>query len=299
MFGQLVIGPPGSGKSTYIKKVNEYYTSFKRKTITINLDPANDDSLYDVDIKDLISMEDVGERLKLGPNASIIYIFDFLKANIEWLLSKISKESYYLIDTPGQTELFCLSQSFKDIIHILTKGGLSLCVVNLIECNNISDISNYIFSTFSVLNSMIQLELPQVNVLSKIDLLKSFSFKNKNLSIELINQPDNELIKSLLDEQMEDSQNKKSANRLHKLNGLISDFITDYSLVSYSIMDVNNNKHLNKISYLADRANGYSVDEHGGGADEVDVDVRSYIAKLDVESEVLDEMEDRERYLLN
>lgn len=41
-FGQLVIGPPGSGKTTYCFAMKEYYEYFDRKCCIINLDPAND-----------------------------------------------------------------------------------------------------------------------------------------------------------------------------------------------------------------------------------------------------------------
>ena len=42
IFGQIVIGPPGSGKTTYCFSIKEYYEHFGRKTMMINLDPAND-----------------------------------------------------------------------------------------------------------------------------------------------------------------------------------------------------------------------------------------------------------------
>ena len=41
-FGQLVIGPPGSGKTTYCRAIKEYYEYFNRPICLINLDPAND-----------------------------------------------------------------------------------------------------------------------------------------------------------------------------------------------------------------------------------------------------------------
>jgi hypothetical protein len=41
-FGQLIIGPPGSGKTTYCLAMKEYYEYFGRQTLLINLDPAND-----------------------------------------------------------------------------------------------------------------------------------------------------------------------------------------------------------------------------------------------------------------
>jgi predicted PilT family ATPase len=41
-FGQLIIGPPGCGKTTYCFAIKEYFEHFGRNCIVINLDPAND-----------------------------------------------------------------------------------------------------------------------------------------------------------------------------------------------------------------------------------------------------------------
>ncbi len=41
-FGQIVIGPPGSGKTTYCFYMKEYYEHFGRQCCLVNLDPAND-----------------------------------------------------------------------------------------------------------------------------------------------------------------------------------------------------------------------------------------------------------------
>ena len=69
-FGQLVVGPPGSGKSTYCNGMQQYLSALGRKVAVINLDPANDAVSYDcaVDIMDLVSLEEVMRETKLGPN---------------------------------------------------------------------------------------------------------------------------------------------------------------------------------------------------------------------------------------
>ena len=41
------------------------------------MDPANE-CVADIDIMELIKVEDVMEEFLLGPNASLIYCFDFL-----------------------------------------------------------------------------------------------------------------------------------------------------------------------------------------------------------------------------
>lgn len=45
-FGQIITGPPGSGKSTYCKGMKEFLISCNRETIIINLDPANSLLMY-------------------------------------------------------------------------------------------------------------------------------------------------------------------------------------------------------------------------------------------------------------
>ena len=69
-FGQLVIGPPGSGKTTYCNGMQQYLQLLGRKVAVINLDPANDSLPYEVavDVGELVSLEAVMESVKLGPN---------------------------------------------------------------------------------------------------------------------------------------------------------------------------------------------------------------------------------------
>jgi GTPase SAR1 family protein len=206
-FGQLIIGAPGSGKTTYIKSMKDFYSQCGRKTLSINLDPANDNktSVFDIDIRNLINLEEVEEKFKLGPNGSFLYCINFLNDNISWLDEQINQEKYkdyfhYLIDTPGQIEIFTVSPEFKNICDYITdtkKLNIKLCCVNLIECINMCDMPKYIFSIFSVLNAMINLALPQVNFISKCDLIKDLKathefelplefYKNPNFHYQLI-----------------------------------------------------------------------------------------------------------------
>lgn len=54
LYGQLVIGPPGSGKTTYCHKINEFYKELDRKVAVVNLDPANEQMEYNAQI-DIVS----------------------------------------------------------------------------------------------------------------------------------------------------------------------------------------------------------------------------------------------------
>lgn len=90
-FGQLVVGPPGSGKTTYCEGLQQFYGLMGRKTAVINLDPANEAPRYDcaVDIGDLISLEAVQDQLGLGPNGGLVYAMDFLEQNVDWLQEQL------------------------------------------------------------------------------------------------------------------------------------------------------------------------------------------------------------------
>lgn len=67
-YGVIVLGPSGSGKTTFCFALSQFFKAIQRKHIIVNMDPANENMLYDVevDIKDLIQIEDVMNELKLG-----------------------------------------------------------------------------------------------------------------------------------------------------------------------------------------------------------------------------------------
>lgn len=103
----LAIGPSGSGKTTFCWGLAQYFEMVGRDYIIINLDPANTTMKYkhQIDIKDLITLEDVMEEFKLGPNGGLLYCMEFLEKNVDWLLNQINQPKYLnhyiIIDMPG------------------------------------------------------------------------------------------------------------------------------------------------------------------------------------------------------
>ncbi|OMO64482.1 hypothetical protein CCACVL1_21723 [Corchorus capsularis] len=180
VFGQVVIGPPGSGKTTYCNGMSQFLKLIGRKVAVINLDPANDSLPYEcaINIEDLIKLSDVMTEHSLGPNGGLVYSMDYLEKNIDWLQSKLEpllKDHYLLFDFPGQVELFFLHSNAKNVVmKLIKKLNLRLTAVHLVDAHLCSDPGNYVSALLLSLSTMLHLELPHINVLSKIDLIESY-----------------------------------------------------------------------------------------------------------------------------
>lgn len=134
LFGQVVIGPPGAGKTTYcygmeqflqtlgmtlIKEKQAYihpssciyylrlllsmcacYHSGRRVAV-VNMDFANDRVPYKaaIDVRELIDLDQIMEETQLGPNGGLLYCMETLltnMGNIELRPSIIAYVSMYV-----------------------------------------------------------------------------------------------------------------------------------------------------------------------------------------------------------
>lgn len=296
LFGQLVVGPPGSGKSTYCKYICENLKQLGRNAIIINLDPANDCLPYKpmIDIRDLIKVERVMEEAKLGPNGSLIHCVEVLRDNYAWLYDKIvllindemrryeegqkiirdelgkqtedelanhalRSRPYLLFDCPGQSELYTHHRAMKDIIVMLISNkckkhfDLRLVCMNLCDAYHASDLGKYISLVMSSLATMANLELPHVNVLSKVDKIESYGKTRFNLDFycEVMD------LKYLLETELE----SLFFERYKKLSMALVDIIQDYGLVTFIPLNIQQAEDILKVLQTADRANGYLCDD--------------------------------------
>ncbi|CAI8508033.1 unnamed protein product [Pichia kudriavzevii] len=92
-YGQIVIGPPGAGKSTFCNGMNQFLNSIGRNSLIINLDPANDRLPYDctLDIRDVITLEEImnDEELRLGPNGGLMHALEVFQESIDFFIDRI------------------------------------------------------------------------------------------------------------------------------------------------------------------------------------------------------------------
>merc|ERR1719379_983944 len=176
-YAQFVMGPAGCGKSTYCAIIQEHFrVSLRRQCRVLNLDPAAETFQYDceIDVRDLISVDDVMEELNYGPNGGLVYAMEYITDNMEWLQEQMSEyddDTYFIFDCPGQIELYSHLTVMRDIVDMLQNLDYRVAGVYCIDINFIEDASKFLAGALAALTAMVNLELPHINVLTKCDLL--------------------------------------------------------------------------------------------------------------------------------
>ena len=234
----------------------------------VNLDAANTGMPYEcgVDLVDLITVDDVCDNLHLGPNGSLMYCIEYIESNVDWLIQRLRAlldqhaanlpPPYILFDCPGQIELYTHHGSMHRIIDALVKKlQLRLCCVNLMDSYYCANSSNFISTLLTSLAMMLHLELPHVNILSKIDLVERYGSLEHNidfytevldLSYLLTNKHFNR-----------DRFQPKLAKKYKELNRALCGIVEDYSLVSYIPLNVQDRLSMEKVYNAIDKANGF------------------------------------------
>ncbi|KAH6814157.1 P-loop containing nucleoside triphosphate hydrolases superfamily protein [Perilla frutescens var. frutescens] len=272
-YAQLVIGPAGSGKSTYCSSLYRHCETVGRSIHIVNLDPAAENFDYPVamDIRELISLEDVMEELGLGPNGGLIYCMEYpsqymipfnsshfsvliyrmhLEENMDdWLSEELDNymdDDYLVFDCPGQIELFSHVPVLKNFVEHLRRKNFNVCVVYLLDSQFITDVTKFISGCMASLSAMVQLELPHVNILSKMDLVK-----NKRDIENYLNPEPQALLAEL---------NQRMAPQFGKLNKSLIELVDQYSMVSFFPLDLRKETSIQYILSQIDVAIQYGED---------------------------------------
>lgn len=205
LYGQVVGGPPGAGKTTYCTGMQEYLRLLGRKAWVINLDPANEvpkkrplpkgdeeggkeeeeetsglpyDALLDV-CESVVNLSSVMKQLGLGPNGGLVYCMEYLEAHVdevvEMIRERLEDDTYLIFDLPGQVELYTNGTAVPRLLQELVKVlDLRLVAIQLIDSHYCTEPANFLSAALLGTTTMLRLELPTVSILSKIDLLANY-----------------------------------------------------------------------------------------------------------------------------
>ncbi|KAJ0378991.1 hypothetical protein COL26b_002771 [Colletotrichum chrysophilum] len=282
-FAQLVLGSPGSGKSTYCDGMHQFMGAIGRACSVVNLDPANDHTNYPkaLDIRDLVKLEDIMAGDRLGPNGGILYALEELEHNFEWLeegLKEIGDDEYFLFDCPGQVELYTHHNSLRNIFFKLQKLGFRLVVVHLSDSFCLTQPSLYISNLLLSLRAMLQMDMPHINVLTKIDKVASYDSLPFNLDY-YTDVDDLSYLIPYLEEESPVMRNEKFG----RLNEAVANMIESYGLVRFEVLAVEDKKSMMHLLRVIDRAGGYIFGSAEGANDTVwQVAMRNESSMLEV-----------------
>jgi GTPase SAR1 family protein len=255
-FAQLVVGSPGSGKSTYCDGMHQFLGAIGRACSVVNLDPANDHTNYPcgLDIRSLIKLEEIMRQDQLGPNGGILYALEELEHNFDWLEEGLKElgEDYILFDCPGQVELYTHHNSLRNIFYKLQKLGFRFVCVHLSDSFSLTQPSLYISNVLLSLRAMIQMDMPHINVLSKID--KVHAYDELPFNLEYYTDVDD---LTYLTPHLEAESPALRSEKFGKLNEAIANMIESYGLVRYEVLAVENKKSMMHLLRVIDRAGGY------------------------------------------
>ncbi|KAL1595022.1 hypothetical protein SLS60_009707 [Paraconiothyrium brasiliense] len=279
-YGTLVMGPAGAGKSTFCASLIQHLQNNKRPCFYVNLDPAAEDFAFepDLDIKDLISLEDVMDEMSLGPNGGLIYCFEFLMENLDFLtdpLEEVTDEYLIVFDMPGQIELYTHVPILPDLVKTLMRGSLNInmCAAYLLEATFIVDRPKFFSGTLSAMSAMLMLEMPHINILSKMDLVKGQVAKRE---LKRFLDPDPALLeedstrKVKGEEQVEtkgyqdpgSTKSVMSGDSFDRLNKAVAQLIDDFSMVSFLKLDAQDEDSLGAVlSYIDDAIQYHEAQE--------------------------------------
>ncbi|XP_055963147.1 GPN-loop GTPase 3-like [Sorex fumeus] len=213
-------------QSTYCANMVQLCEALGRSVQVVNLDPAAEHFNYDVmaDIRELINVDDVMEEgsLRFGPNGGLVFCMENFANNFEWLENCLGhvEDDYILFDSPGQIELHTHLPVMKQLVQQLEQWVFRVCGVFLVDSQFMVESFKFISGILAALSAMVSLEIPQVNIMTKMDLLS----KRAKKEIEKFLDPD---MYSLLD----DSTRNFRSKRFNKLTNAICGLIDDYSMV--------------------------------------------------------------------
>jgi len=201
--------------------------------ITLNLDPGVKTMPYtpDIDIRDFIVLEEVMTKYELGPNGAMILASDLMVNFLDDLKYEIDEYNpdWVFVDTAGQLELFAFRETGPLIASSLGFGSIQRAVSFLFDSNLVMRPNGFISTLLLAASVQFRFRnIPQINVLSKVDLLSEEQ-------IEMIINWSQDF------RALDDSTNERESGLIRELSMLLSEVFSQLGstseLISCSIKE--------------------------------------------------------------
>lgn len=168
----VFLGTAGSGKTSLVSSFHEWLEEMGLDARIVNLDPGCKFTPYmpDFDIRRFFTVEGLMKEEGLGPNGAMVRAVELIEPVLDDLLEMTDKGDIWLVDTPGQSEIFVFRRAGPRVIESLNRGA-SLIGVYLVDPELAESPSGLVSAYSLALAARLRISSPLVMVLSKGDLI--------------------------------------------------------------------------------------------------------------------------------
>lgn len=173
----------GSGKTTFMQRINSHLHSKREPPYVLNLDPAVHTVPFDcnIDIRDSINYKEVMREYNLGPNGGILTSLNMFATKIDQIIGILEKRTApnpktpkappiknIIVDTPGQIEVFVWSASGSILLDSLA-SSFPTVIAYIIDTPRTSSTSTFMSNMLYACSILYKTKLPMILVFNKTD----------------------------------------------------------------------------------------------------------------------------------
>ncbi|KAI6895861.1 hypothetical protein D0867_06001 [Hortaea werneckii] len=185
----ITIGMAGSGKTTFMQRINAHLHHQSQSSSTpppyvLNLDPAVRSVPFDsnIDIRDSVNYKEVMKQYNLGPNGGILTSLNLFSTKIDQVMGILEKRclpdtdaqekkvpGHILVDTPGQIEVFVWSASGSILLSSLASSFPTVIAYVIDTPRTTENTSTFMSNMLYAISILYKTKLPMILVFNKTD----------------------------------------------------------------------------------------------------------------------------------
>ncbi|KAI1074050.1 hypothetical protein F5B20DRAFT_565056 [Whalleya microplaca] len=179
----VCVGMAGSGKTTFMQRINAHLHGKDEPPYVINLDPAvlNVPFESNIDIRDSVNYKEVMRQYNLGPNGGILTSLNLFATKVDQILGLLEKRTTpdpenpgrkpirnILVDTPGQIEVFVWSASGQILLESLA-SSFPTVIAYIIDTPRTASTNTFMSNMLYACSILYKTKLPMILVFNKTD----------------------------------------------------------------------------------------------------------------------------------
>lgn len=185
----VCVGMAGSGKTTFMQRINAHLHAKQTPPYVINLDPAVLSVPFEpnIDIRDSVNYDEVMRQYNLGPNGGILTSLNLFVTKVNQVVGLLEKRAQpdadkperrpmdcILVDTPGQIEVFVWSASGTILLESLA-SSFPTVVAYVVDTPRTASTSTFMSNMLYACSILYKTKLPMILIFNKTD-VKDASF---------------------------------------------------------------------------------------------------------------------------